>query len=454
MYIMFRCRSNQSALVSYSMCTRSALPLTHYLYLLSTVIIQMADAVPVVSQLKSFVQWASGDSKGAKQTQENFSKRCILVSQARSAVEAISGDTEAARATQLEFVNEVSNFADSVPVVGHVKGGIHYACGDKDGGDNAMKAASRTTGAVAGGVGGFLVAGPPGAVAGGIGGATAMDLITTGVDSAVHDEFRPAGLVQQGADIYENPTDAGKWFDAGFTVAGDALAGYAGGEAMVRGKQLVKQRGIRKQFEAERQPLVVKVGKQGAKDLVNAADHMKKARNKYNIPENKPHLTSLVLDEHNKAYGGHNQQVRQYCRKPQFEPDVMSDYSRSSLTNLEKKVPNAKPPLNRRARTCAEHTAYHKYYKDQPNAVPEKSRVATVRYDKSGKAIKAAERCDNCKAYGEGMGDVAGDRANGLGVPNHPGIGKYSYYKEGAKATGFVAAGAYLQRHQSDSDSD
>ena len=160
----------------------------------------MADAVPVVSQLKSFVQWASGDSTGAKQTQENFSKRCILVSQARSAVEAICGDTEAARATQLEFVNEASNFADSVPVVGHVKGGIHYACGDKDGGDNAMKAASRTTGAVAGGVGGFLVAGPPGAVAGGIGGAAAMDLITTGVDSAVHDEFRPAGLFQQGAD--------------------------------------------------------------------------------------------------------------------------------------------------------------------------------------------------------------------------------------------------------------
>ena len=408
----------------------------------------MADVVPVISQVKSFVQWVSGDAAGAERTQQNFSKRCPVISQARSAVEAISGDTEAARKTQLEFVNEVSNFTDAVPGVGHVKGAIHYACGDSEGGDNAMKAASRTTGAMAGGVGGFFV----GAIAGGIGGAAAMDLITTGVDSAVHDEFRPAGLVQQGVDIAENPTDAGKWFDTGFMVVGDGLAGYAGGEAVVRGKQFVKQRGVRKQFESKRQPLVVKVGKQGAKDLVKAADHMEQVRTKYNIPENKPHLTSVVLDEHNRAFEGHNKQARQFCRKQIFELDVMSDYNRPSLTNLERKVPAADPPLRRPARTCAEHRAYHKYYKDQPDAVPEKTRVATVRYDTRAKAIQAVERCDNCKAYAEGMDEVPGDFANGMEVPNHPGIGKYSYYKEGAKAVKLVASGAYLQGHHEESN--
>ena len=404
----------------------------------------MADAVPVISQVKSFVQWASGDSAGAERTQQNFSKRCPVISQARSAVEAISGDTEAARKTQYEFLDEVSNFTDAVPGVRHVKGAVHYACGDTEGGDNAMKAASRTTGAMAGGVGGFFVAGPPGAIAGGIGGAAAMDLITTGVDSAVHDEFRPAGLIQQGVDIAENPTDAGKWFDTGFMVVGDGLAGYAGVEAVVRGEKFVK----RKQFESKRQPLVLKVGKQGAKDLVKAADHMEQVRTKYNIPENKPHLTSIVLDEHNRAFEGHNQQARQFCRKQLFEPDVMSDYSRPSLTNLEKKFPDAKPPLDRQARTCAEHRAYHKCYKDQPNAVPENTRVATVRYDKREKAIRAVERCNNCKAYAEGMGEAPGDFANGMEVPNHPGIGKYSCYKEGAKAVGLVASGAYLQEHR------
>ena len=56
-----------------------------------------------------------------------------------------------------------------VPIVGHIKGGIHYACGDKDGGDNAMKAASRTIGVVGGGAVGIL-GGPAGMIAGGVAG--------------------------------------------------------------------------------------------------------------------------------------------------------------------------------------------------------------------------------------------------------------------------------------------
>ena len=62
----------------------------------------------------------------------------------------------------------MSNFADGIPVVGHVKGGIHYICGDKEGGDNAMKSSSRTVGVIGGGVGGFFVGGPAGAIGGGL----------------------------------------------------------------------------------------------------------------------------------------------------------------------------------------------------------------------------------------------------------------------------------------------
>ena len=58
---------------------------------------------------------------------------------------------------------------NGVPVVGHIKGGIHYACGDKDGGDQAMKAASRTTGVLGGGAVGIL-GGPAGMIAGGVAG--------------------------------------------------------------------------------------------------------------------------------------------------------------------------------------------------------------------------------------------------------------------------------------------
>eukprot|EP00969_Alexandrium_andersonii_P193816 8561506-Alexandrium_andersonii.AAC.1 len=60
----------------------------------------------------------------------------------------------------------------------------HYACNDKDGGDKAMKSASRTVGVVGGGVAGLCAGGPVGAVIGGVAGGAAMHGITTGVDSA------------------------------------------------------------------------------------------------------------------------------------------------------------------------------------------------------------------------------------------------------------------------------
>lgn len=104
----------------------------------------MVDWIPGISQLKSLFQVMSGDAEGAKRTQENFSKQMPVVSQIRSAVESASGNDEAARQTQLAFADNVSNVADAIPIVGHVKGGIHHAVGDHAGGDKALIAATRT----------------------------------------------------------------------------------------------------------------------------------------------------------------------------------------------------------------------------------------------------------------------------------------------------------------------
>jgi hypothetical protein len=59
----------------------------------------------IVSQVKSAVQVIAGDTKEARETQENFSHGCSVVSQVRSAVEAIGGNAEAALKTQKYFVN-------------------------------------------------------------------------------------------------------------------------------------------------------------------------------------------------------------------------------------------------------------------------------------------------------------------------------------------------------------
>lgn len=87
--------------------------------------------------------------------------------------------------------------ADGIPVVGHAKGVVHYTFGDTEGGNIAMRSATRTTGlfclkiftdietmddllAVMGaGAGGFLVGGPVGAVGAGIGAGAAMDTVYT-----------------------------------------------------------------------------------------------------------------------------------------------------------------------------------------------------------------------------------------------------------------------------------
>ncbi|RXM90670.1 hypothetical protein EOD39_21965 [Acipenser ruthenus] len=172
------------------------------------------DAIPVLSQLKSFVQWASGDSEAAEETQTHFLQRYPVVSQGRSAVQAIMGNQDRARETQIEFLKGVNDKVNSVPVVGHVKGTIHYICGDKEGGDNAMKAASHTTGVIGGGVGGFLVGGPLGAAVLGAAGGALMDGAITIGDSAVNGEnAKPYGFVDNVVRIVEDPKNGGNYVD-------------------------------------------------------------------------------------------------------------------------------------------------------------------------------------------------------------------------------------------------
>ena len=197
------------------------------------------DVCPVVSQVKSLVQVIGGDEEGARLTQENFSRQLPVVSQVRSLVEVATGDVEAARETQRQFGEGMSDLADGIPVVGHVKGGMHYAFGDCVGGDCAMKAASRTVGVIGGGVGGFLVGGPVGAVAagvaGGVAGGTAVDVMTTVIDSAVHREYRPAGTIANVGGLIKNPDDPWLWFDTLGTIALDGATGGVVGTSLGKG---------------------------------------------------------------------------------------------------------------------------------------------------------------------------------------------------------------------------
>lgn len=198
------------------------------------------DWIPVLSQVKSLVQAVSGDTEGARITQENFSKQCPIVSQSRSAAEAVFISSEAARKTQLEFLTNVKDVGYGVvtgtPGVGHAVGAVQYAAGFKSAADATMKSASRTTGVIIGGMAGFTVGGPAGAIAGGIVGGTTMDGVTTGVESAIHQKFMPNGQVSTVVEIKKKIDNgenvSGAVFDATVGVVMDGVTGYGAGKAV------------------------------------------------------------------------------------------------------------------------------------------------------------------------------------------------------------------------------
>lgn len=198
------------------------------------------DWLPVVSQVKSLVQVLCGDAEGATQTQINFSRQCPVVSQLRSVVELSLGDGQEALETQKECGTMLNGLIDGIPIVGHAKGGIHYAFGDQGGGDSAMKSASRTTGVVAGGVGGIFVGGPAGAVVGGIAGGAVVDGMTTGIESAVKGKYSPSGYVAAVHKCVEEPgcKKAGAIFDLTIMPVADGFSGYIAGKGV---QQLTKR---------------------------------------------------------------------------------------------------------------------------------------------------------------------------------------------------------------------
>ncbi|KAL4509196.1 hypothetical protein ABPG72_018127 [Tetrahymena utriculariae] len=175
------------------------------------------DSIPFLTQCKSLFLAITGDTEGARQTQENFFNKAPIVSQFKSAVQANRGDNEGALETQKQFLNGMDELADGIPVVGHAKGAIDLIAGDEEKGFQAVKAASRPVGVIDG----AIVGGPAGAIAGGV----AMDALITGADSLVNNKYKPNGIIQFGTKIVNNDTNAGEIFD---NVAGVIFQGVGG----------------------------------------------------------------------------------------------------------------------------------------------------------------------------------------------------------------------------------
>lgn len=378
------------------------------------------DSLPVVSQLKSAVQAIAGDSEGARQTQLNFVKGCPIISQGAALGALIAGDADYAKESQLYFVKNVSNTIDAVPVVGHVKGGIHYAFGDAEGGDNAMKAASRTVGVAAGGIGGFVVAGPVGAVVGGIGGGTAMDVVISGADSAIHGEKRFYGHMNSLDRAVDGKLTVGEAFDWAVTPVMDGLTGYGYGKAYSNFTT------TRAQYNQLKKSIrdAVKEGKiqlgdgqtvgDLAKQIQKAARELKKAVNEAGSQKVTQTTGSMIIDVEGNARTGYSFRLRNA-----LEIDAFDNGPSSTQQILNKKFPGRTPKIKGAAAgqpQCAEHHALHQFHRANGNHAAPKMTI-NIHFD--GKKFHAIPRCENCMKIGKhiSMGDVLTDHLGNVNVP-------------------------------------
>jgi hypothetical protein len=140
------------------------------------------NSIPLVSQAKLVSHIALGDIEGAVETHNDFANRNTfpVISQLQSMSYALNGDLDDAVDLQEKFASDMSDVIDSIPVAGHAKGGLHYALGQNEKGDNAIKASTRSTAVIVGGALGFAAGGPLGAAGGGIAGGLAVDSAITG----------------------------------------------------------------------------------------------------------------------------------------------------------------------------------------------------------------------------------------------------------------------------------
>lgn len=115
---------------------------------------------------------------------------------------------------------------NSIPLVGHFKGGLHYLKGDIKGGNRAMRAATRTT-VVMGAGAATLVAGP--VVSGMV--AVAAATVWDGAESIATDEA--TGIIKGGESIIETAAKgklpAKEILATTVGVTGDVLSGLSGG---------------------------------------------------------------------------------------------------------------------------------------------------------------------------------------------------------------------------------
>ena len=332
---------------------------------------------------------------------------------------------------------------DSVPVLGHAKGVVHYAVGDTEGGDSAMLASTRSTAVLAGGVGGGILGGLAGAIAGGnnyspmgqiflnfhkyiyiyitgISAGAAADGVFTGVDSAVSGSYSPHGHFQMIDQAVNGKMDAGTAFDWVMMPVFDGLAGRAWSKTFETIRARIKannslRAAIKEAIDSGQ--ITLQEGETVTslvEQLKAAAAELQKATGNAKGPLGQKSVATMVIDMEGNKHVGYSFRLRQALNVDAFEGEVPS-----TRLILDNRLPGRSFSIrgeNMGQPACAENHALHQHHKANGlNANP--ARTITVVAD--GNGIKAQARCGNCAKVGRyvNMGEVPTDVLNGTTIP-------------------------------------
>ena len=339
---------------------------------------------------------------GAGDAWVDYAERQPLAAGINIAVRAIADDDDGVKRVAKKLGHSCEDLVDACPVVGHIKGGVHYALGDIEHGDKCMKDASKDAAivaatAVAMGTGG--AAAPLVAGAASLGSGLAADTVITGCDSLAHGEYRPYGEIAAVTQAVKtgDPNDIA---DAVLAPIADFGLAAATEFASAKIKAKLKKTEAKKIAQYQDHKLAMK-----AADTTREAYHEASSTLKRNDG-----VVTLVKDlQTGEEHIGYSAKPRQ--RMQHDVANAMNTEGYRSALQERCPLPQEKQnPMGRsRVQNCAEHQAYDGYYADHPDMQQApKTREVSVQRQKyrQNTRLVVVERCTNCQQFAESMGAV------------------------------------------------
>ena len=422
----------------------------------------MAKFLPIIGEIYTTVESAVlvtsaglakviGDDKAADELLESsgkawkeYSETNCIATPINGLIQESKGNYQESERLKKSYLNAASSVVDGVPVVGHVKGIVHYAMGDKEKGNRSMEASTRTAavlgaGVLTGGLGGGLVAGATAGVGSGVAydaTVTVIDKVENGDDAKLHGTMALANA---------NKMNDNEVVGAMLGIVGDGMTGASGAQL---GKnirtRMSGQKQLQNTFEDARRQGRTNIESAKATEItMDAAEASRKAQS--GLKKQTGYATSEVMDLTTDKKGvGHSGNYYKEMRKQTFdnlgqESGYSSRNAAARANNygepsaLQREYSNVRQAIPERPQACcAEHPAHTNLAEMNGNKIPQNRATATV-YKKPNGVTNTAVRCDNCVQFP--MGEVVTDC-----IPDRTTVPTSGYITDGYIGTASGAA--------------